>query len=754
MTLDRASTAGSSCASPRSPAADSCSARSSTSARRGAARRRCAEGAGREFSPNAFIRITPDGIVTIIAKNPEIGQGVKTMLPMLIAEELDVDWKNVQDRAGRASTPVKFQGQIAGGSTATPNNWLPMRRVGAAARAMLVTAAAQTWSVPEAECDDGARRPSRIGRAVAHCTYVELLDKAATIHGARARRGEAQGPEETSGSSASACAAWTTTRSSRASRSSASTSRCRGCCTPCIEKCPVFGGQGGERQPRRDEARAGREARVRRRAAGTDARRALLGGVAIVADSWWQAHSAREEAAGRVGRRRERDAEQRVRSPRRPRACRSRRRSARCARTATSMPRSRARRRSCEAEYFYPFIAHAPLEPQNCTARFKDGKMEIWAPTQKPQAGARAGRADARHRRDRHHRPPPARRRRLRPAADQRLHGRGGARSRRKSGVPVKLLWTREDDMQHDFYRPAGFHYLTGGVDASGKLVAWQESLRVVRRCGEVPDRHGQSTVRPGRGHRRRRVPGAVRPELRARRVGDAAVRADGLTARAGQQRHRVRHAVVSSTSWRTRPGRIRCSSGSISSPARSAGATAAARARLGSTPRACAACSSWCARSPDWGKTTLPQRHGHGRRLPLQPPRLLRRGRAGDGEQSRRAQGRQGLGRRRHRQPDHQPEQRREPGAGLRARRHRRGARRRRSRSRRGERCRATSTTSRCSACAQAPPVEVHLKHHRVSRRRASASRRCRRSCPRSATRSSRRPASASARCRCRSTT
>ena len=418
---------------------------------------------------NAYIRITPDGIVSIIAKNPEVGQGVKTMLPMLIAEELDVEWTQVRIEQGDLDTK-NFQGQVAGGSTATPSNWLPMRRVGAAARAMLVATAAQQWGVPTAECETT--------RGVVHhraskrsATYGELATKAATVPPPDLTTVSLKDPKNFRIIGQRVRGVDTHKVVTGVPMYGIDVS-VPGMLYATFVKCPVFGGKVASANVEAMKALPGvRQAFV---VEGGTNLGGLLPGVAIIADSWWQAKSARLKL--------------KVTWDEGATAQQSSASFATQAAALAAQPAQRSLRKdgdvgtalasaakTIKGDYFYPFIAHASLEPQNCTAHMKpDGQLEIWAPSQAP-AGGRALVAQTLGIKD----------------TDITVHitRSGGGFGRRLAndymveaawiakvaGMPVKLLWTREDDMQHDFYRPAGYHYFTGGLDAAGKVVAWRD---------------------------------------------------------------------------------------------------------------------------------------------------------------------------------------------------------------------------------------------------------------------------------------
>jgi isoquinoline 1-oxidoreductase subunit beta len=404
-------------------------------------------GPGKEsFSPNAYLRITPDNKITIVVARSEMGQGVRTALPMILAEELEADWKQIEIEQAGAST--LFGDQTTGGSASIRTTWDPMRKAGASAREMLISAAALTWGVPRSSCSaaSGNIKHAATNRSL---SYGELVGKASTfpiptdvvlkqskdykIVGQRLARVDS--PDKVKGSAVFGI-----------------DFRLPGMKFAVLSRCPTIGGKVSAFDDKESKKIPG----------VTFVGKVNDSAVAVVADSVWQAMEGRRVLNVTWDDGPNKDLDNAAVTAALKQAA-----SKKGANLYSAGEPAKASGRHIAAEYTLPFMAHAPMEPGNCTAHYQGTKCELWAPTQVPQ-DCRDSVAPA-----------------IGLDPDQvkvNVTLMGGGFGRRLEhdyaveaalvskaiNAPVKVIWTREDDMRFSTYRPASMHQLSATVDGSG----------------------------------------------------------------------------------------------------------------------------------------------------------------------------------------------------------------------------------------------------------------------------------------------
>jgi len=435
-----------------------------------------AQAAAGEFTPNAYITIQPNGRIVIMAKNPEIGQGVKTSLPMIVAEELDAAWTDVDV----VQSPIndKLYGmQWAGGSQSIPQNWKTLRAAGGTARAMLVEAAARQWKVPAAELTTA---DSTVFHAASNrsAKYATLASAAAKLPVPDAKTLKLKDKSEFK---------LLGTFVTGVDNEEIVTGKplfgidvqLPGMLYAVYEQCPAAGGKPVSFNEAEIKAMPGiKDAFI---VEGNGNLAQLAHGVAIVGESTWAVFRAKRalhvkwdetEASKDSWTSFTAQAQEFAKQPK----------GANVVVAAEGIDEAmNGAAKKLKAFYSYPFISHATLEPQNTTAWRKGDKLEIWSPSQIPGPNPPVFSAH------------PFLTGTLKIAPENftihqtRIGGGFGRRLNndymcqaaaiawRVEGTPVKLVWTREDDMRHDMYRAGGFHQLEGGLDANGKLVAFRD---------------------------------------------------------------------------------------------------------------------------------------------------------------------------------------------------------------------------------------------------------------------------------------
>ena len=427
--------------------------------------------------PNLYVRINPDGRVTIVSKNPEAGQGVKTAFPMVVAECLNVDWKAVE--VEQAPLDDRYGRQAVAGSGGTPDGWNDLRVAGTAACHLLTLAAADGWGVPVTECEAASgqiiHRPTGRTRP-----YASLLAAAADLPVPDVSDLELKSrpedfkllgtfvpgvdnPKIVTGQALFGCDV-----------------RLDGMLYAVFEKCPTFGGRVRSANVERVRGLPGvTHAFV---VEGTDNPKGLLPGVAIVATTWWGAQSARKELQVEWDTDHSDSTTAFDREAKRLAAG-----DGTTLREDGNLDKAFAKaRKVIEASYYYPFVSHANMEPQNCTASFDAaGRLELWAPTQSPQGGRALVAKTLGIPEDRIH----INLVRIGGGFGRRLDNDFMVESAwiaREVGRPVQLQWSREDDMRHDFYRPAAWHHFRAGIDEDGRMSAFDHHFVTFGRDGRT----------------------------------------------------------------------------------------------------------------------------------------------------------------------------------------------------------------------------------------------------------------------------
>jgi isoquinoline 1-oxidoreductase subunit beta len=419
---------------------------------------------GSVFAPNAFVRIAPDESVTVIANHSEMGQGIYTSLPMLLNEELEADWSKIKVEAAPVNAAYNhtvFGIQMTGGSTTTPSEWERFRKMGAMARLMLVDAASQKWGVPSSECHvekgvvihTASGRKTTYGSLVTAAsqlkppTDIPLKDpKQFTLIGKPTRRLDT--PSKTNGTAQFGLDV-----------------HLPGMLFALVARPPVFGGKV-----------VSFDATEALKIKGVRAVEQVPSGVAVIADRFWSAKLGREklkiswdegENAKLSTSQMLADFSKQSASP-----------GTIAKKTGDTAAALANAAKTITAEYDVPYLAHAMMEPLNCVVDLRADSCEIWTGTQfetvdRANAAQVAGL-------------PPEKvlinttllgggfGRRANPASDFVVEAMHVAKIAK---APVKVVWTREDDLAGGWYRPMWHDRFVAGLDAAGNPVAWTHTI-------------------------------------------------------------------------------------------------------------------------------------------------------------------------------------------------------------------------------------------------------------------------------------